>query len=64
MEVGDLVVLNPIHFLHHDDCMGIIVEMDTTRDDGIYKVAWMNDSNGELCGWFHGEELEVMNESG
>ena len=60
MRVGDLVTLNPIHFIHHDDCMGIIVEMDETRHDGLYKVAWMDDSNGELLGWFNEDELEVV----
>ena len=57
MTVGDLVTLNPIHFIHHDECIGIIID---EVEDGLFKVAWMDESNGELFGWFNEDELEVL----
>ena len=60
MQVGDLVYLNPIHFYEHDECVGIIVEIDVTRKDGLFKVAWMDDSHGEEFGWFNEDELEII----
>ena len=62
MQVGDLVYLNPIYFYEYDECVGIIVEVDVTRKNGLYKVAWMDDSHGEEFGWFNEDELEVINE--
>ena len=62
MKVGDLVQLNPVHFYEYDETVGIIVEIDTANGAGIYKVAWMDDSNGDETGWFHEDELEVINE--
>ncbi len=63
MKVGELVYLNPIHFYEYDECIGIIVEIDLTRSDGLYKVAWSDDSHRDEFGWFNEDELEVINEN-
>ncbi len=60
MQVGDLVYLNPIHFYEFDECVGIIVDIDLTRKDGLFKVAWTDDSHGAEYGWFNEDELEVI----
>ena len=62
MKVGDLVHLSPIHFYEFDECLGIIVETSTDGENKIHKVIWTDDSNGVETGWFHEEELEVVNE--
>ena len=64
MRVGDLVHLSPIHFYEYDECLGIVVEASQDGENNIYKVVWMDDSNGAETGWFHEEELEVVDEKG
>ena len=60
MKVGDLVHLSPIHFYEFDECLGIIIEVDTTRVNKLYRVVWTDNSNGAESGWFYEEELEVI----
>tara|TARA_R100000278_G_scaffold110973_1_gene88373 strand:- start:86 stop:280 length:195 start_codon:yes stop_codon:yes gene_type:complete len=63
MEVGDLVHLNAKHYYDHDECLGIIIEVQSKEDDSvIYKVFWSDDSNGIQQLWFEEEELEVVYE--
>lgn len=64
MNVSDLVHLNPIHFYKFDDCLGIV--LDKSKDGGvnIYKVAWIDNSNGIEDGWYMEHELELINEGG
>ena len=61
VKVGDLVHLSPIHFYEFDECLGIIIEADASTSDRLFRVVWTDDSNGVECGWFHEEELEVIN---
>jgi len=62
--VGDLVHLSPIHFYEFDECLGIIIEVDISRTDKLYRVVWTDNSNGAESGWFHEEELEVISACG
>ncbi len=59
MEVGDLVWLDRRQFYEYDEHVGIIIEIMETPDGKLIKVAW-EDSQ---VAWFHGDELEVLNES-
>ena len=60
MLVGDLVWLDPKQFYDHDEYIGIIIEIMVTPDGELVKVAW---NDGDIA-WFHGDELEVINEGG
>ena len=61
MKVGDLVHLSPIHFYEFDECLGIIIELNKSGEDRLFRVVWTDNKNGAECGWFHEEELEVIN---
>ena len=60
MEIGDLVWLDPKQFYEYDEHVGIVLEILKTPTTGnLIKVFW---NNGET-GWFHRDELEVINEN-
>ena len=62
MDVGDLVHLNAEHYYDHDECLGIIIEIQNKDDQTfIYKVHWIDDSNGIQQLWLEKEDLEVIN---
>ena len=62
MEVGDLVHLNAVHYYDHDECLGIIIEIQQAEKQKIiYKVFWTDNSNGIEQLWFEEEDLEVIN---
>ena len=62
MNVGDLVHLNAKHYYDHDECLGIIIEIQDREDQPIiFKVHWIDDSNGIQQIWLEREELEVIN---
>ena len=57
MEVGDLVWLDRRQFYEFNDHVGIILEVLSTPDGKLCKVAWEDNKTS----WFHEEELEVIN---
>ncbi len=59
MKVGDLVWLDPRQFYEYDEHIGIVIDIKETPDGKLVKVGW---NDGEVA-WFHGDELEVINES-
>ncbi len=59
MQVGDLVWLERRQFYEFDEHVGIILEILETPDGKLIKVAW----NDTETGWFHQDELEVINEN-
>ena len=58
MEIGDLVWLDPKQFYEYDEHIGIVIEILETPDGKLIKVAW----DSTEVGWFHRDELEVINE--
>ena len=53
MKVGDLVWLDPKYFYDHDEYIGIVIDLESTPDGYLVKVAW---DDNEIA-WFHESEL-------